>query len=227
MSFLFLIRHGQASANSTDYDQLSALGYHQSKLLGTFLASRNIQRVFIGPRKRHRQTHDQAMQSSWPEPQITTQLDEFPAHDLMYKALNQLTTQEPSMKQYAEEIHKHVGTDNNAFGILLRRITDLWVAEKITHADFESFADYKNRLEQFLDQIRHCDSSGDILAFTSAGTLSSIVGLLLQADPTLAIRMTWSVFNGSVTTIRKQGTDLSLASFNAISHIPKSSRSLL
>ena len=36
MSNLFLIRHGQASFGTADYDQLSDKGHHQARILGTF-----------------------------------------------------------------------------------------------------------------------------------------------------------------------------------------------
>ena len=59
MSFLYCIRHSQASAHAEDYDQLSALGYEQSELLGERLSSMlpTIDHVWYGPRKRHLQTY--------------------------------------------------------------------------------------------------------------------------------------------------------------------------
>ncbi len=58
MSVLYLIRHGQASAGSGDYDRLSSLGEDQSRALGELWAGRGLtfDRVFVGPLRRQRQT---------------------------------------------------------------------------------------------------------------------------------------------------------------------------
>lgn len=60
MSLLFLVRHGQASFHGDDYDQLSARGMEQSRQLGLHWAELNLifDHVYVGPRRRHRQTLD-------------------------------------------------------------------------------------------------------------------------------------------------------------------------
>ena len=40
MSVIYLIRHGQASFGTDNYDQLSALGREQSAILGSYFAAR-------------------------------------------------------------------------------------------------------------------------------------------------------------------------------------------
>src|SRR5207248_7120980 len=58
MGRLFLVRHAQASFLSQNYDQLSALGQTQARLLGEYWSQRNVffDRVCTGPALRHRQT---------------------------------------------------------------------------------------------------------------------------------------------------------------------------
>lgn len=60
MSQLTVVRHGQASFFSKDYDQLSSLGKEQAELLGQFLGERDrrFDEVYLGPRKRHRETFE-------------------------------------------------------------------------------------------------------------------------------------------------------------------------
>ena len=50
MSAVYLVRHGQASFGAADYDQLSALGEQQARVLGQVLAtqSASISRVASG-----------------------------------------------------------------------------------------------------------------------------------------------------------------------------------
>jgi broad specificity phosphatase PhoE len=58
MGQLWLIRHGQASFLEQNYDQLSAKGEAQARLLGEYWASHKVvfDRVFSGPRVRQRET---------------------------------------------------------------------------------------------------------------------------------------------------------------------------
>ena len=58
MSILYLVRHGQASFASENYDQLSPLGERQARQLGEHWVALGLRfdRVYIGPKQRHLQT---------------------------------------------------------------------------------------------------------------------------------------------------------------------------
>ncbi|MBN8464677.1 MAG: histidine phosphatase family protein, partial [Dechloromonas sp.] len=60
MAELYLVRHGQASFGTGDYDRLSALGERQGVWLGEYFGERGIafDRVVTGSLRRHRQTAD-------------------------------------------------------------------------------------------------------------------------------------------------------------------------
>ena len=66
MAEIYLVRHGQASFNSDNYDRLSDLGRQQSELLGHYFADRNISfdQIFTGTQLRHSQTADRSEHSS-------------------------------------------------------------------------------------------------------------------------------------------------------------------
>src|SRR5579875_2148411 len=55
---ILLVRHGQASFGKSDYDQLSDVGRTQARLLGQFLATRDVKpdRIVSGSLHRQRQT---------------------------------------------------------------------------------------------------------------------------------------------------------------------------
>lgn len=70
MALLFLVRHGQASFGSADYDRLSELGRQQSRWLGEHFAGRGLQfrRVVAGSLRRQQSTAEEilaAMQPRW------------------------------------------------------------------------------------------------------------------------------------------------------------------
>ena len=58
MAQIYLVRHGQASFGSQNYDQLSVLGSEQAKHLGRWWAARDlsVSRVVTGKLQRHLQT---------------------------------------------------------------------------------------------------------------------------------------------------------------------------
>src|SRR6476661_4944942 len=85
-STIYLVRHGQASATSRDYDVLSELGVQQSQRLGAYLAGeqRVIEVLVSGPRKRQIDTALHLCQAAhaagvvYPAPLIVDELDEMP-----------------------------------------------------------------------------------------------------------------------------------------------------
>ncbi|MEK7919640.1 phosphoglycerate mutase family protein, partial [Burkholderia contaminans] len=60
MAELFLVRHGQASFGTDDYDRLSAAGKQQGVWLGEYFAQQALtfDRVICGTLNRHAQTVD-------------------------------------------------------------------------------------------------------------------------------------------------------------------------
>ena len=58
MALVFLVRHGQASFGTADYDRLSDLGRQQSRWLGEYFAGRSLKftRVVAGTLRRQRET---------------------------------------------------------------------------------------------------------------------------------------------------------------------------
>ena len=63
MALLFLVRHGQASFGSSDYDRLSDLGRQQSRWLGEYFAGRGVhfKRVVAGSLKRQQDTASEVL----------------------------------------------------------------------------------------------------------------------------------------------------------------------
>ena len=60
MGTLYLVRHGQASFGTDDYDRLSELGARQCERLGEYFRERNVRfdGVITGTLKRHAQSFD-------------------------------------------------------------------------------------------------------------------------------------------------------------------------
>jgi broad specificity phosphatase PhoE len=76
MGVLLLVRHGQASFGSDDYDVLSETGWAQGRLLGRWLTDRGVAptAVIRGSMRRHRETAEAA---GWDEAEADPGWDEF------------------------------------------------------------------------------------------------------------------------------------------------------
>src|SRR5258708_16259884 len=106
VSVALFVRHGKASAFAGDYDQLSPPGVEQSEQLGRWLARDRVQvdAVFVGPRKRHAQTHEAVVRFlashgfSLPEPALVPDLDEDDGPNVVSKLLPELAAADPPGK---------------------------------------------------------------------------------------------------------------------------------
>ncbi|MEY2625185.1 MAG: hypothetical protein RL412_960 [Pseudomonadota bacterium] len=67
--------------------------------------------------------------------------------------------------------------------------------------------------------MREAGRSKDVAICTSAGTIGAAVGHVLGLDDDASLRLSWTVFNSSITRIRFDGTRCSLEVFNAVPHL--------
>ena len=85
MSVLYIVRHGQATFFSDDYDQLSDIGYNQARLLGSYWRENGIEinEVYSGSLNRQPQTAESCGETYsvtgklWPEVEILDGLNEY------------------------------------------------------------------------------------------------------------------------------------------------------
>ena len=76
MGVVVLVRHGQASFGSDDYDVLSETGWEQGRLLGGWLSDRGVEATSAvrGTMRRHRETAEAA---GWADAEVGGGWDEF------------------------------------------------------------------------------------------------------------------------------------------------------
>src|SRR5690606_36509228 len=82
MGRIYLVRHGQASLLGDDYDKLSEAGHEQSRVVGKWLACRQLsfQHVVTGSLRRHEQTALACLpylQNASPDLVVDADLDEY------------------------------------------------------------------------------------------------------------------------------------------------------
>jgi broad specificity phosphatase PhoE len=232
MSSLLFVRHAQASLFAQDYDQLSEHGFRQAELLGEFFKAQqqSIDRVFVGPRRRHRQTAQTALESAALESGSPTSLEivEIPALDehqvdrLVSEHAAEIGKQFPEISRLGAAF-RDAATDRDrrrAFAMLFEAVANLWIHGRCPPFDVETWVDFRARVNAGIDQmIAHTGSGRTAIAFVSAGTIAAAMSRALRCPDEVALGLGWRVWNCSITTCAFSRDRFSLDQFNAIPHL--------
>jgi broad specificity phosphatase PhoE len=204
---ILLVRHGQASFGSADYDVLSPLGERQSRCLGEALAARGVRpaSVVSGSMRRQRASADAlAKQAGWDlEVSVDAAWNEFDHVGLA-----------------ADPAIAAVPPDRRAFQAALEAGMRRWAGADGVHGTSESFADFTARAESALQAIvsRQPPGAATVVA-TSGGVIAWIAASLLGAGVEQWIRLNRVCVNTGVTTIVAGRQGISLVAFNDHSHL--------
>ena len=230
---LIIVRHGEASFGAQDYDQLTATGKEQSQLLGEYLADRGMvfDRVYVGPKRRHRQTHDavaavyEKSGLPWPAPVETAGLDEHRGQSVLRQALPQLREQDEEIRAAADSILNPTLESQHEYAKIFQKVTRLWARGELESFGYETWPEFRHRVERAIDQmISSAAPDQTVIAFTSAGAVSAAVGFALGLDHEQTIETSWQILNASFTEISLTGSAATLDSFNAVPHLEASFR---
>ncbi len=224
MGTLLLIRHGQASYGEADYDRLSTRGQEQARALGTYLASTQLDQVFVGPLRRQQGTAQLAAEVAGNLPPATTlpELAEYPAFDLLQHFMPKLVATDPKFAALTQTPTRELA--NEAFHTILGR----WARDEWDVEGVERVTAFADRVRRGLDQIvRDVRSGARIAVVTSAGPIGVAVGLTFGASEHHMIRTSTVIRNASITELRFRSRDfdwhperVALISFNSIHHLP-------
>jgi len=232
MSTLLLVRHGQASLFTDDYDRLSDTGYRQAEALGKFWLERGIRpdSIYSGSMVRQQQTANKVGEvftesgESWPSLILNAGLDEYPAEKITESILPALREVDNSFDELASELTSsktHAGKYRSLHR-LLEAVIERWVSNDYGNAEvpvsWKTFSDGVRRAIR--DVITNADSGKTIALFTSGGPIAVSVQTILEAPDIKAADLHWRVHNCSVTRYTFSGARVSLDAFNDISHLP-------
>jgi broad specificity phosphatase PhoE len=214
MPVVTLVRHGQASFGSEDYDRLSELGREQSAVVGRELARRAPRRpvVACGTLRRQRDTAAVALEAAGldAEPRVDGRWDEYDHLELLKRYLR-------------PEQAEHDGT-SRGMQVLLDQALDAWVRD----GDGGGWPEFAGGAAQALaDLVAGLEPGQDGLVFTSGGVIAAICGELLGVGPEGVVALNRVTANGALTklTVGRGGT--TLVSFNDHAHFEGRSRELL
>lgn len=205
MGQIYLVRHGQASFGSANYDQLSELGLEQARLLGKWFAESRQQfhRVVTGDLKRHRQTADACIGSlsqsglaaaDW---HIDAGFNEYDHHEVLVR-------HHPAFED-PQEVKRFLAASPNAkaaFQEIFEVAMARWMSGR-HDADYrESWPAFQARcvgaLQRLLDGA---DKSQSIIVFTSGGTIATLCQHVLGLSDRQVTDLNWTLVNCAVTKL--------------------------
>lgn len=229
MSELYLVRHGQASFGSEDYDRLSGLGREQARLLGQHFAAlgRRVDAIYSGPLRRQHATaqivaETLAARGGVHVPVVVLEeLAEYDA-DPLIEAYVSSGRAGPSIPPRAARALQLTRAE---YQKLLEETGRAWLRGELADAGLESWPEFRARVARGIERI--CRSQGrgrSVLAASSAGVIGAVLGQLLELAHERALAASWVVFNGAVTHVRFDERRLTLASFNGVAHLEVAGR---
>ncbi|MEK8033126.1 histidine phosphatase family protein [Ideonella sp. DXS29W] len=210
MGTLYLVRHGQASFGSHDYDRLSELGHRQCRALGEHFRSMNLRfaSVLTGTLRRHRETYEGIAEGlgQSPAPEVCAGLDEYNPEAIV-RAVYSGELPKPDSP---EAVRQHFR--------LLREGLVAWMQGQAVPAGMPSFADFSAGVAGALARARE-QADEDVLIVSSGGPISVAVGQVLGLQPEAVVELNLRIRNSAVTEFVANPKRHSLLSFNGLPHL--------
>jgi len=209
MGQILLVRHGQASFGSADYDALSPLGFEQSRLLGVGLAARNldVEHVVHGTMRRHRETAETCVQAAgWTvDTNVDAGWDEFDFLSVLAVHPPEHGVAEPTKAEFQRWFED---------------ATAAWIGgEDRPYA--ETFAAFTARVDDALERTVALAEDGDVAVFSSGGPIGWAVAAVLADGGTAELwtRLNRMAVNSALTRLVSGSRGLNLLSYNEQSHL--------
>lgn len=228
MGQIYLVRHGQASFGAADYDQLSTLGAEQAQMLGGWLSDCGLTfgRVVTGSLKRHRQTAENCLgalspsresQDDW---ETDAGFDEYDHDDVLLHSCPEFS--EPgAIRRHIEQSARPQQMFRQIFTQAMQR----WMGGAHDDDYRESWPMFRARCVGALERLtQSADGAGNIIVFTSGGTIATICQHLLAFPDHEVAKLTWTLVNSSATKLLHRGGHVTLSTLNNHAHLEKSGR---
>lgn len=230
MSLLLLVRHGQASFLTDNYDRLSSLGERQARLLGEYWCDQGLRldRITSGSLKRQIDSSEIVRKVygergiNCPETQILPDLNEYQAEEFLYNHLHELREIDPTLdNQYRAFKEATVEKDRfRTYQKMFETAMRHWLAGEIRMDKVESWMDFVARVESAIRTITSTAGSGSHIAvFTSGGPIGVAMQYALGTSPETTLQLSWMVRNASLTTFLFTQGKFNLSSFNESPHL--------
>ena len=220
MANLLVIRHGQASFGSENYDQLSPLGQRQADLTGTFLrqVGTHLSTAYSGDLWRQVETGQRVLEGleSPPELIVDPRFNEVQTDEQIEMMMPRLTEQNADFAKLVAMMDK----DTKSLQKIIETVFNYWVSPECDSTGIQSWSDYSNGvISAFEGAMASAESGTNTAIFTSGGTIATIVGHVLKLTSDRVYEFYEPVLNCSITRIIFNSRKCSLSTFNDVGHL--------
>ncbi|UZD62741.1 histidine phosphatase family protein [Brevibacterium sp. JSBI002] len=208
MSVLYLVRHGQASFGTDDYDRLSDLGKEQSRITGRFLASQGLEpyRIIHGEMLRQRQTAEGLLAGLGLD--MDAHVDDGWNEYAAWELTGVLTDLDPRAQH-----------DSKIFQGELERGAARWASGEHDEDYTETYNQFTSRVDRALDEATGAMSSGQsTIVVSSAGAIAWTAARLIGGGFDQWMAFNRVTINTGITKIITGRGGTSLISFNEHGH---------
>jgi len=209
MPTLLLVRHGQASFGTDDYDRLSTLGHEQAELLGRRLRTSigSVDRVLSGRHRRHLETVravGRQLPAAAADPEQLAGLDEYQMDAAAFADGSAGLISEPGSASARDRA-----------GAVLDLAVQRWLERPGSSG--ETYPEFGERVRSALEEA--ASHPGTILVSTSGGVISAIAAQLLGLDARRWAALNRTVVNASLTKVLVGKRGWTLLTFNDHAHL--------
>jgi broad specificity phosphatase PhoE len=224
MASLYLVRHGQASFGSENYDRLSGLGVLQAQRAGRYLqvAAENDCRIVSGSLTRHRDTAAEIARCISPSPrrslqmEVDERLNEFDTFNLIEQVVPMLHDPDGTLAS----LRRSAKSSTRSYQAVLKRVFLHWQTRVEPLPAMETWVAFATRVRSVLRDLKEAGTPGASTIVVSSG---GVIATCVQQVLGLPQESTYSLFevmrNCSITSLLHDRQRISLASFNECSYL--------
>ena len=211
MATITLLRHGQASFGTDNYDQLSDLGHQQAYWLGQHLQGlgESYDRVLAGTMVRHEETTQGVLSGLGESIPIEYHpgLNEYDFQGLL-----------TPLKKMAPDQWLETDNAKRDYYHNMKLALRYWMNGIIQNDGKDSWPEFCKRIQTAFDDACQADAKRTLIV-TSGGPIAVILTSVLQISEEKTRDLVLQIKNSSTSKLLYNRVDLTLDSFNDISHL--------
>jgi broad specificity phosphatase PhoE len=224
MPLIHLVRHGQASFGSRNYDRLSETGHRQARITANhfFALGCRFEAVFCGSLRRQRDTAAALLDrfdrggKPLPEPESSVLFDEYDATAVWERLLPQVLQRHPELEA---EVAK-LPADKQAFQRLFARVMDRWISGASMPEGTETWSAFQQRARRALDQLAAgMQGKKEGILFSSGGTIAALIQAATGLPDGKTLMLSWRLMNASISRLHVGRDGMNLDGFNNVTHL--------
>ncbi|GAC1387744.1 MAG: histidine phosphatase family protein [Marmoricola sp.] len=216
MPRIILLRHGQASFGSPDYDRLSERGLRQVRVAAAELRRQDpgVDVIVSGSLSRQRETAEVVASTFATEYEVSSGWDEYDSDDILtHHSTSPLRQNRPPGPSVA-------AASSREFQDVLERAVREWIVCGEDTPCRESWPAFRGRVRAALTALGDGLGHGEVgLACTSGGVMAAICVGLLAAEAQAFVLFNRVAVNGGVSRILYGRSGATLLSFNEHAHL--------